>query len=91
VTSVALVLVGLSLLTGVQIVETTLILVAIGLLPWLYALIESAELPGGFAIRFHLRQLQNEQARQGLGLDTLRFLITHFISSDELEHPALSF
>lgn len=86
ITAVPLMLVIIQVVIERQIDAITLGLVAIALLPWLYTLIESAELPGGFTIRFRLRQLQGEQVRQGLELDTLKFLVTHFVSSDELRH-----
>jgi hypothetical protein len=86
ITVVPLVLVIIQLVIERQIDVATLGLVAIALLPWLYTLVESTDLPGGFTIRFRLRRLQDEQARQGLELDTLKFLITHFVSMDEEKH-----
>lgn len=86
ITVVPLVLVVIQLVIERQIDVVTLGLVTIALLPWLYNLIESADLPGGVTIRFRLRRLQGEQARQGLELDTLKFLITHFVSKDEEQH-----
>ena len=86
ITVVPLVLVVIQLVIEHQIDVATLGLVAIALLPWLYTLIESTDLPGGITIRFRLRRLQDEQARQGLELDTLKFLITHVVSIDEEQH-----
>jgi hypothetical protein len=79
-------IVAVQLVTRLQIDAITLGLTAIALLPWLYTFIESAELPGGVVVRFRIHRLQNEQARLGLELDTLKFLITHFLSEDELTH-----
>lgn len=54
------------------------------LLPWLGALVDSAEFPGGWKVKF--RELKDEQARQRYEIDSLRFLMSSFVSNYELEH-----
>jgi hypothetical protein len=54
------------------------------ILPWLSDVIESAKLPGGWEFKF--RQVKEEQARQGAEIAMLKFLVTHFVTDDELVH-----
>ena len=59
-------------------------LVAIAVLPWVSSLIESAEFPGGWKVKF--REVEAEQNRQRDEIDVLKFLIKHFLTDDELVH-----
>ena len=69
---------------GVAIDEIVFGLVLLAALPWLPAIIESAELPGGWKVQF--RKLESEQQRQQGEIDTLKFLVSHFVTEDELKH-----
>lgn len=69
---------------GLQIDAITLVLLAIALLPWLSILIESAKLPGGYEITF--RRIEDKQKQQQSEINTLQFLVSHFVSRYELEH-----
>jgi len=62
----------------------TIGLLIVVILPWLSTLIESAELPGGWKVTF--REIQAEQKQQRSDLDTLKFLVSHFVTDDELAH-----
>ena len=46
-------------------------------LPWFYTVLETAEFPGGFKVSF--RRLQED-------VSTLKFLVAHFLTDDELIH-----
>ncbi|MGA2253153.1 MAG: hypothetical protein ABSG53_00700 [Thermoguttaceae bacterium] len=54
------------------------------ILPWIAAFIDAAELPGGW--KFTFRELKDEQVRQKGQIDGLRFLVSHFVTKDELVH-----
>jgi hypothetical protein len=62
----------------------TLGLLVVVALPWLSTLIESAELPGGWKIRF--RAVEDEVKQQRLEIDMLNFLVSHFLTDDEFTH-----
>jgi hypothetical protein len=54
-----------------------LALLVVAALPWFYAILESAEFPGGLKVSF--RRLKED-------VTTLKFLVTHFLTDDELVH-----
>ncbi len=69
----------------------TLGLLIVVILPWLSKLIESAKFPGGWELTF--RRIQEEQVQQKTKIetqqseiDTLKFLISHFLTEFELMH-----
>jgi hypothetical protein len=59
-------------------------LVCLGVAPWLWEFIESAELPGGWKLRF--REVESEQERQSREIESLRFLVAHFLTEAEFTH-----
>lgn len=59
-------------------------LLVVILLPWLSSFIDMAELPFGWKFKF--RELQREQVNQKEQIDSLRFLISYFLTNDELVH-----
>lgn len=67
-----------------QIDAITIGLLAVAFLPWLSTLIESAKLPGGYEFTF--RRIEAKQLQQQVEIDTLNFLITHFVTTTELNH-----
>lgn len=67
-----------------QIDAITLGLALFAALPWLPAILESAELPGGWKVEF--RALAAQQTKQQTDIDTLQFLVSHFVSDHELNH-----
>jgi hypothetical protein len=67
-----------------QIDAITLGLAFFAALPWLPAVLESAELPGGWKVQF--RALAVQQSKQQSDIDTLKFLVGHFVTDDELNH-----
>lgn len=67
-----------------QIDAITLGLALFAALPWLPAVLESAELPGGWKVEF--RELAAQQSKQQSDIDTLKFLVGHFVSDYELNH-----
>lgn len=82
---IALTLVVIHLLWPVLPIDLmTLGLLGVALLPWLSPLIESAEFPGGWKIT--LRELKDEQKRQGQEIRMLQFLVDQFVTEDELAH-----
>ena len=52
-------------------------LIVIAFLPWLAYSIDSAELPGGWKVKF--RELKDET-------ESLKFLVAHFVTDDEITH-----
>jgi hypothetical protein len=62
----------------------TVALVCLGVAPWLWEFIESAELPGGWKLRF--REVESEQERQRREIESLRFLVAHFLTEAEFTH-----
>jgi hypothetical protein len=64
----------------------TLGLALLAVLPWLSGLVESAELPGGIKLKFWAREVQKEQDRQRKEIDTLKFLLVHFVTKYEIMH-----
>ena len=71
-------------LPSIRLDAAALALLAIAVLPWISSLIESAEFPGGWKVKF--REVEEEQNRQRGEIDTLKFLIKHFLTDDELVH-----
>lgn len=67
-----------------QIDAVTLGLALFAALPWLPAILESAELPGGWKVEF--RELAEQQSQQQNEIETLQFLVSHFVSDYELGH-----
>jgi hypothetical protein len=53
-------------------------------LPWLGSLLDTAEFPGGWKLKF--RELKIEQEKQRDEIEGLRFLMTSFVTDDELGH-----
>lgn len=68
----------------VRIDSITLGLAVLAVLPWLAVLIESADFPGGWKVKF--RELQTEQKAQALDLETLKFLLANFVTDHEVSH-----
>lgn len=62
----------------------TLALIVAAIIPWMSSFVSTAELPGGWKVEF--RKLETEQQQQRHEIETLRFLITHFITDFELQH-----
>jgi hypothetical protein len=82
---IALVLIAVRLKWPNTKVDTVTIgLLVVALLPWIAVLVESAELPGGWKVRF--RELKNEQEKQKSDIDSLKFLVGHFVTDAELRH-----
>jgi hypothetical protein len=69
---------------GIEITPTVAVLLALAILPWLSPLLQSAELPGGWKLEF--RRVETEQIRQRADIDALRFLVSGFVTEDELVH-----
>jgi len=63
---------------------TALGLLAFAIIPWLSSLLESAKLPGGLELKF--REVEREQKRQRVEIETLRFLIEGYVTDYELTH-----
>ena len=90
ITKMAISLVALVLIllhmgwSEIRIDSITIGLLVLGLLPWLAVLLESAELPGGWKVRF--RELQGEQEKQKGDIESLKFLVGHFVTDAELHH-----
>jgi hypothetical protein len=68
-----------------QIDTITLGLLAVAVLPWFSAIIESAELPGGWKVKF--REIETVQKHQQTEIESLKFLLSHFLTGHELTHP----
>jgi hypothetical protein len=62
----------------------SLSLLVVIILPWLSSFIDMAELPGGWKVQF--RELKQDQNRQKEEIDSLRFLISGFLTDYELIH-----
>lgn len=54
------------------------------ILPWISSFIDTAEFPGGWKFKF--RELKAEQVRQKAEIESLRFLISYFVTEFELTH-----
>lgn len=54
------------------------------ILPWISSFIDTAEFPGGWKFKF--RELEAEQVRQKAEIESLRFLISYFVTEFELAH-----
>ncbi|MGP1387032.1 MAG: hypothetical protein ACTS2F_25970 [Thainema sp.] len=59
-------------------------ILALGLLPWLPAFLDMAELPGG--VKFQFAKVQQEQKRQAKELEWIKLLIDLVISDYERTH-----
>ena len=68
----------------IKIDTVTISLLVVALLPWIAVLVESAELPGGWKVRF--RELKSEQDKQKSDIDSLKFLVSHFVTDAEFRH-----
>ena len=80
---VALVLLGFHLLNPeITLDAASFGLIALALLPWLSELITSFEFPGGWKVPF--RDLQDEQDRQRGEIEALTFLVSSFLTPQEL-------
>jgi hypothetical protein len=53
-------------------------------LPWLASILQSAELPGGWKVEF--KRLESTQQSQQAEINTLKFLVSHFVTGTELKH-----
>jgi hypothetical protein len=53
-------------------------------LPWVSTFLETAEFPGGW--KFQFRELKAEQQRQKAEIESLRFLMSYFVTDYELIH-----
>jgi hypothetical protein len=69
---------------GVEITPTVAVLLALAILPWLSPLLHSAELPGGWKLEF--QRVEAEQVQQRADIDALRFLMSGFVTDDEMVH-----
>lgn len=68
----------------VTIDSVTVGLFVVALLPWVSVLLESAELPGGWKLKF--RELKKQQQEQKHEIDSLKFLVSHFVTEEEFKH-----
>ena len=59
-------------------------LLVIGVFPWMASIFETFEVPGGWKVTF--RKIQEKQEHQQSEIATLKFLISHFLTEDELLH-----
>lgn len=85
VTIIAFLLVAIRIARPDTIIDgATVALVCLGLAPWLWEFLESAELPGGWKLRF--REVESEQERQSREIESLRFLVAHFLTEAEFTH-----
>jgi hypothetical protein len=64
--------------------EISLVLLVLATLPWLAPFLDSFEFPGG--LRVTMRQVVRRQEDQERLLTAMIFLVTHFVSSYELDH-----
>ena len=82
---IALVLVSIRWIRPDIIIDTvTISLLVVALLPWVTVLVESAELPGGWKVKFReLKKVQNEQKSE---IDSLKFLVSNFVTEAEFQH-----
>ena len=69
---------------GLRIDEITLALLIMAMVPWLAAFLHDLELPGGWKVKFREIKEEHEQTRQDV--DRLKFVISHFVTDDELKH-----
>src|SRR5713226_9564980 len=67
-----------------QIDAITLGLLVVAALPWLTLFIQDVTIPGGYSFTF--RRIEAKQMQQQVEIDTLKFLITHFVTTNELNH-----
>ena len=68
----------------IKIDTITIGLFVVALLPWFTLFLESAELPGGWKFKF--REIQKEQEKQKSEIESLKFLVGHFVTEQELLH-----
>lgn len=59
-------------------------LIVLGLTPWLAGILSRAELPGGWKLEF--ARIETKQAQQQREIESLRFLVAHFVSEFEIGH-----
>ena len=85
VTAIVLLALLLHLLSEKTKLDTTgLVLVFIALLPFLASFISRAELPGGWKLEF--QAVKTEQQRQAQEIDSLKFLLSNFLTEHECRH-----
>lgn len=84
VSGFAAILLLLDLLEKVEINATALGLIALVVLPWLSTLLDTAELPGGWKVKF--REVAVEQQRLVQEVKWLKFLMSNFLTQYELGH-----
>jgi hypothetical protein len=84
ITLLALGLVALQLLKLADINATALGLIALAVLPWLSSILDTAELPGGWKMKF--REVEHEQQRLDREIQWLKFLTRNFLTGYEVEH-----
>jgi hypothetical protein len=68
----------------IKIDTITIGLFVVALLPWFTLFLESAELPGGWKLKF--REIQQEQEKQKNEIESLKFLVGHFVTDHEFVH-----
>lgn len=84
VSGFAAVLLLLNLLGRIEIKAPALGLVALVVLPWMSVLLDAAELPGGWKVKF--REVEVEQERLVREVQWLTFLMSNFLTQYELNH-----
>jgi hypothetical protein len=84
ISAVALVLLTFHLLERVKVDASALGLIALAVLPWLAVILETAELPGGWKVKF--REVETEQRRLDREVQWLKFLMRNFLTQYELQH-----
>jgi hypothetical protein len=84
ITVIAVALLILHLLQKVKVDASALGLVALAVLPWLAVILETAELPGGWKVKF--REVETEQRRLDREVQWLKFLMRNFLTQYELQH-----
>ena len=71
-------------LPSLRVDAVTFGLVILTLLPWFSEIISSAELPGGWKVEF--RELRHQQELQADEINSIRYLVSHFTTAEELLH-----
>lgn len=62
----------------------TLGLLVVAALPWFSPILESIEAPWGWKVKF--KEIESQQQQQQAEIDTLKFLVSHFVTDAELQH-----
>jgi hypothetical protein len=62
----------------------TLGLLIVAALPWFSSILDSIEFPGGWKVQF--KELASQQEQQQAEIDTLKFLVSHFVTDAEFQH-----